>query len=485
MGIVLNQSIRNGLTTVVGFGIGAINTLFLFTHLLEKEYYSLVTYLIAVSNLLWPFIAFGIHNTLIKFFTAYRDREEQDRFLSIMLVVPGVLAAILSILCILFQEPILSYFENDNAIVKPYVWTILILGLSTAYFEIFFAWSKVKLRSVFGNILKEIFVRLCTALLLLLVYFKMITIHQFIYALVGVYVLRLFIMMGYALTLHPIKFTVALPQNYLNVGKYSTLILIAGSVASLLIDLDKVMIERLWFFESVAEYSLAAYIASVIVIPSRAMHQITYPLTAQLLNDKNFVGLKQLYKQSSINLFTISGLLFILIICNVQELYQIIPDEYQLYLWVTLWISFSKLFDNLLGNNNAILYNSPYYRLVLKTGVLMAVLAGVLNYICIPLYGIDGAGFATFTAISVYNGIKLWIVYRKYKMHPFDKNTWLVLVIVTSLSFGFFYWNFDFNPIINIGLKSIVIGIFYLIIIFKLKISNDINLLIKKIPRGA
>ena len=485
MGIVLNQSIRNGFTTVVGFGIGAINTLFLFTHLLEKEYYSLVTYLIAVSNLLWPFIAFGIHNTLIKFFTAYRDREEQDRFLSIMLVVPGVLAAILSILYILFQEPILSYFENDNAIVKPYVWTILILGLSTAYFEIFFAWSKVKLRSVFGNILKEIFVRLCTALLLLLVYFKMITIHQFIYALVGVYVLRLFIMMGYALTLHPIKFTVALPQNYLNVGKYSTLILIAGSVASLLIDLDKVMIERLWFFESVAEYSLAAYIASVIVIPSRAMHQITYPLTAQLLNDKNFVGLKQLYKQSSINLFTISGLLFILIICNVQELYRIIPDEYQLYLWVTLWISFSKLFDNLLGNNNAILYNSPYYRLVLKTGVLMAVLAGVLNYICIPLYGIDGAGFATFTAISVYNGIKLWIVYWKYRMHPFDKNTWLVLVIVTSLSFGFFYWNFDFNPIINIGLKSIVIGIFYLIIIFKLKISNDINLLIKKIPRGA
>ena len=56
-------------------------------------------------------------------------------------------------------------------------------------------------------------------------------------------------------------------------------------MATILIDLDKAMIERYLLIENVAKYSICAYVASVIIIPSRAMHQITYPLTAKLLNE--------------------------------------------------------------------------------------------------------------------------------------------------------------------------------------------------------
>ena len=44
MGIIINQSFKNMVTTYFGFGIGAINTLFLFTYFLEKEYYGLVSF---------------------------------------------------------------------------------------------------------------------------------------------------------------------------------------------------------------------------------------------------------------------------------------------------------------------------------------------------------------------------------------------------------------------------------------------------------
>ncbi|WP_378173200.1 polysaccharide biosynthesis C-terminal domain-containing protein [Aquimarina sp. SS2-1] len=480
MGIVVNQSIKNVIITVLGFGIGAINTLFLFTKFLEEEYYGLVSYLLSASNLIWPLMAFGVHNTLVKFFSSYINKDQQNRFMSMMLILPFCIALFFGVIGSILYGYILDFFSEDNIIVKPYVWTIYVLAVALSYFEIFFAWAKVKLKSVFGNILKELFVRTCTMILLFLVYFDILTVQQFIYAIVLVYILRLIIMLLYALNLHSFRFSLSLPNNYVAVFKYSMLILLAGSVATLLIDLDKTMIERYLPIEYVAKYGICAYIASVIIIPSRAMHQITYPLTAKLINQKNFGQLKELYKKSSLNLFAISGLLFVLIICNVHQLFRLIPEEYELFIWVVLLIGCAKLFDNLLGNNNSILFNSDYYRLILYIGIGMAVLAFVLNWICIPVFGVEGAAMATFTAVCCYNLAKIMIVRSKFKMHPFSKNTFLTILIITGFIFGFYFWDFQFHPIVNIGIKSLIIVVSYTFLLYLLKVSEDINSIIKR-----
>ncbi|MDH7445885.1 lipopolysaccharide biosynthesis protein [Aquimarina sp. 2201CG14-23] len=481
MGVVVNQSIKNTIITLLGFGIGGINTLFLFTKFLEEEYYGLVAYLLSASNLIWPLMAFGAHNTIIKFYSSYTDKSQQNRFLSLMLILPLCIALFIGAIGAILYQYILDFFSEENTIVQPYVWTIYVLVIALSYFEIFFAWSKVKLKSVYGNIIKELFVRIGLMILLVLVYYKIITIEQFIYALVGVYVLRLIIMMLYAFNLHEFKISFSLPNNYVSVFKYSILILLAGSVATLLIDLDKTMIERYLPIENVAKYGICAYIASVIIIPSRAMHQITYPLTAKLINEKGFKQLHELYKKSSLNLFAISGLIFILILCNVHQLFELIPDEYELFIWVVLLIGITKLFDNLLGNNNSILFNSDYYRLILYIGIGMAILAFILNLICIPIFGVTGAAIATFGAVFCYNLLKLWIVYTKFKMNPFSQKTWVTFVLIVVFVFGFYFWNFQFNPLVNIGMKSILIGLGYISVLFILNISSDINTVIKKV----
>ncbi len=480
MGIVVDQTIRNVIITCLGFGIGAVNTLFLFTNFLNEEYYGLVAYVMSTSNLIWPLMAFGVHNTLIKFFSSYSDTEQRNKFLTLMLILPLVIALVLGGLGTIFYSSILSFFEGKNAIIQPFVWTIFVLAFVLSYFEIFFAWSKVKLKSVFGNIMKELFVRICISILLILVYFKVFSANQFIYALIVVYVARTLIMKIYALRLHSYQLNFSLPDNYRSVLKYAMLILIAGSVATLLIDLDKTMIERYLPIGNVAKYGICAYIASVIIIPSRAMHQITYPLTAKLMNEKQFNQLKELYKKSSINLLVISGLLFVLVVCNMKELFEIIPDEYVLFVWVVLLIGGTKLFDNIMGNNNAILFSSDYYKLVLFIGVSLAILAIILNLICIPIFGVTGAAIATFTAVFCYNLIKLWVVYSKFKMHPFSKHTFITILLIIGFVVSFYFWEFGFHPLLNITLKSIIIGIIYLAVVYVLKISPELHKLIAK-----
>ncbi len=450
MGIIINQSFKNMVTTYLGFGIGAINTLFLFTYFLEKEYYGLVSFLLSAANLIWPLMAFGVHNTLVKFYSSYRSKQEKDKLLNLILVLPLGVSFILGIIGYFSYSYLLKYFEAGNQLVQPYIWLIYVIAIATAYFEVFFAWCKVNLKSVFGNFMKEVFHRLCITILLFGVYFSLINVEQFIYSMTGVFVLRAIVLMFYAFSLYIPKFSFVFPHNINTILRYSALILIAGSVAMILLDLDKVMIERYLPIENVAVYGIAVYIATVISVPQKAMHQIVHPLTAGMLNEKDKKGLEDLYKRSSLSLLVISAIIFILIIVNLNQLYALIPEEYQISTAIVLLISLVKLYDNILGNNNSILFNSDYYRLVLGVGVVLAIMAFIFNIIFIPRYGILGAAIATFLAFFIYNTSKIYIVSQKFRMHPFSLKTGYILLFTAVLTAGFYYWEFPFHPILNI-----------------------------------
>ncbi|MDP5082471.1 MAG: polysaccharide biosynthesis C-terminal domain-containing protein [Winogradskyella sp.] len=232
--------------------------------------------------------------------------------------------------------------------------------------------------------------------------------------------------------------------------------------------------------EQVAYYSVAIFIATVIAVPQRAMHQIMMPLTAKYLNENDLISLNDLYKRSAMSLLVISGFIFLLIILNINQLYEILPEEFTGGLFVVLIVSLAKLYDNSLGNNNAILFNSDYYRMVLLLGVLLGLMTIVLNAIFIPIYGIEGSAFATFLAVSVYNTIKIYFVKLKFNMQPFTKASVKIVLTLIVLSFLFYFWEFPFHPILNILLKSVFIGLLYFSLIYKMNVSEDISSQIKK-----
>lgn len=475
MGIVAKQSITNLFSTYFGFIFGAINVLFLYPKFLTPAYYGLVTFMLSASNLIWPFMAFGAQNTLVKFFSSYTEKQSRDQLLSLSLIVPLFFGGLMGVFGFLSFDYIANYFEGSSELLKKHAWLIIVIAISIAYFEIFYAWCKVFMKSTFGNLMKEVFHRIFIVVLLLVLYFNGISLDTFIYALVGLYLIRTFIIMFYALNMYVPKFNFSFPENRSSLIKYSFLIFIAGTVAVFLFDLDKTMLERYLPLEAIATYGIGVYIAAVIGVPQRAMHQITYPLTANLLNQNKKKELHQLYKKSSISLLVISGLIFCLIVVNIQQLYLMIDETYRAGVIIVILLGIEKLYQNLLANNNSILFNSDYYRFVLILGVLIVVIAVLLNIWMIPAYGIYGAAYATFISYFLYNTVKLVFVYLKFKMHPFSSKSFSVLSLITVAIVGFYYWEFPFHPILNIALKSVVLSLFYLIIVFKFNFSEDVS----------
>ena len=481
MGIVLKQSFINTLIVYLAFAIGGVNVLFLYTRFLDGEYYGLVTFLLSAANLLMPITAFGVQYTIVKFYSSYESKIERDKFLNLALILPLLIAIPLGFLGNVFYEQISLLLSEKNAVIKDYTYIIYLVAIATAYFEVFYAWSKVQLRSIFGNFIKEMYNRLAVMALLFCVYFEFITEVEFIYYLTGAYFLRLLIMMLYAFKLYFPKITFSLPSNYKEIFKYSLYIILAGSAGAILLDIDKVMIPSKEEIALAAYYSVAVFIGTAIEAPGRAMLQILQPLTSKAINENNFTEINKLYKQSSINLLLVCGLFFLLVNLNIQELFKLLPQEYSGGKWVVLMISGAKLYKMYLGINGEIIMNSKYYKMLLPLAIGMALSVILLNDWLIDLYSTDGAAISTLVVILFFSTIKLWYVKRKFSITPYSKKTGQLIVLILLVFVSFYFWNFQFHPIVNIILKTVLISVIYLFTVIKLEISLDINKLLSRL----
>lgn len=497
MGIVLKQSLKNTIIIYLGFLIGGINTIVLYSRFLKDEYYGLATYVFSASNLLMPIMALGVQFTIVKFFTAYKTKKEKDSFLSSVLFLPLLIALPIGFCWDVFHNLIMSYISKSNVegnlIIENYTIYIYIIAVCCAYFEVFYSWAKVQMQSVFGTVLKELYNRAAIMILLFAVHFEFISKQEFLYYMAFAYVVRTLLMLVYAFKLYTPKLSFSIPNNFKEVLRYSFYILLAGSAGALVLDIDKIMIPGKDGFATAAYYAVALFIGSFIEAPSRAMGQILQPLTSKAINENNDKETNSLYHKSAINLLLVGGLFFILVNCNVDELFKIMPNKnYAGGGLVVLLISGGKLFMMSLGNNGAIIQNSKFYRITMPIGVGMAFMVTYLN---IFLYndigmGTEGLALATLLSVVTFNAFKLWFVNKKLKMFPYTLKTLQMVLIIIVLFLGSYFWNFSvpefsiktfrIDPIVNIILKSLIIIPVYLFVVFKLTISEQINSLVNR-----
>ncbi|PKH51023.1 sugar isomerase [Tenacibaculum sp. Bg11-29] len=497
MGIVLKQSLKNTIIIYLGFLIGGINTIVLYSRFLKDEYYGLATYVFSASNLLMPIMALGIQFTIVKFFTAYKTKTEKDSFLSSVLFLPLFIAFPIGFCWDFFHNLIMSYISKSNIegnlIIENYTIYIYVIAVCCAYFEVFYSWAKVQMQSVFGTVLKELYNRAAIMILLFAVHFELISKQEFLYYMAFAYVVRTLLMLVYAFKLYTPKLSFTLPNNFKEVLRYSFYILLAGSAGALVLDIDKIMIPGKDGFATAAYYAVALFIGSFIEAPSRAMGQILQPLTSKAINENNDKETNSLYHKSAINLLLVGGLFFILVNCNVDELFKIMPNKnYAGGGLVVLLISGGKLFMMSLGNNGAIIQNSKFYRITMPIGVGMAFMVTYLN---IFLYndigmGTEGLALATLLSVVTFNAFKLWFVDKKLKMFPYTMKTLQMSLIIVVLFLAFYFWNFSVpefsiknfrvDPLVNIILKSLIIIPVYLFVVFKLTISDQINSLMNR-----
>ena len=312
MGIIARQSFYNILSILFAFALGGINTIVFYPRIMGPEFHGLIGALLANSNIIQPLFAYGIQFTIIKYYSACTTKRERDNLLVFSVVLP--LIVILPLLGLVYQfDSISAFVFSEDSPAGDFLFLIFSVATATAYFEIFYSWLRIQKKTVFGNFLKEVYQRVMITVLLTFYFLGWLDFDDFIIALIVGYFLRLLLILSYALWVYRPKIYWELPKNLKVLLRYCSYIFLTGFSASIILDLDKSMIEQLLKPEYVSFYMVAIFIAAVIDAPSRAMVQIVSPMVAEALNTKDKVRLEELLKRSSLNLLLISGLLFVLI----------------------------------------------------------------------------------------------------------------------------------------------------------------------------
>ncbi len=481
MGIVKRQSIKGTVVSYGGVLLGYINLLWLFPFILEPEQIGLTRVFYSISFLFYSVSQLGTSNIAIKFFPYFKDREKKHKGFFLFLILYPLLGFLIgSALFLLLKQQIIGRFEENSPLLVEYFFYLIPLALFMMYHVILESYCASLMRIAIPKFIKEVVIRVMTAMIVVAYYLDWIDFDQFVGCFVGLYGVAVLILLFYiknlkSLFLRP-DFSFIKTPLLKQMVVYGSFMVLSGAGGIIVSQIDTVMLSALAGLDKTGIYAIAFYIGTIIEMPKRSITRIMAPVIADAHKNNDLAKISQFYSKSSINQLIIGGLLFIGIWANVDHIFELIPNSetYRIGKYVVLFIGLAKLWIMACGVNNEIIINSRYYRFNLYAILFLAVITIITNLIFIPRYGINGAAMASLLSIFLFNTIKLVFIHLKFRMLPFDRQTMKVIgILLLTYGVAWLLPALD-NVWINILLKSAVILVIYSVMILVSKVSEEV-----------
>lgn len=488
MGEIKKQGISNSIIIIIGAVIGAVNVMFLFPKILPEAYFGLTRVLFELTYIFLQFGLVGANGAIVRFWSRAPDGSQLFRYVLKHSIIATI---VVFILLAFFKEAIIHFYIDKSALIGEHFNTIYVLFIAALIFEFFSAASAGMLRTQLPTFLREVFIRVYVMMLLISYYFKLIGESTFVNLFIVGYVL-----IGIIILFYVLKHKNVLKQSQVSlssdskksINKFRVAGFFNGFSGSIVNRLDIIMIAGLVVsdvagnngLKSVAIYSIALYASTLIEIPSRGVFAISYPIVSKFWVSNEIDKIKSVYKKSSINLFIVALLLFLLLSLNIDNLLLFLKESFLAAKPVILILGVSKVFNMLLGLNNIILSTSKHYLIGTYTMVGLIGLTFSLNYWLIPVYGITGAAVGSFISIVVYNLTTYFFLWYKFNIQPFSLNTLKVFIIGAIAYYITSFLVID-NIYLSILSKTIVFSILYLVPVYFFKASSDINEVVDKV----
>ena len=181
MGIVRRQSTYSTIFTYLGFAIGAVNTVLLFPSFFSKEEFGLTRIMIDFSLFFSALSTLGSLNALYKFNPFYRDflpKGKND--LPFLTMAAHILGCILFIIAAIVFEPFWEkHFGNSSPLFIAHFRLVIPFTISYTFIMLLEAYCWVIKKTIISNLVKELFYRLTTTVLILLYILHWIRLETF------------------------------------------------------------------------------------------------------------------------------------------------------------------------------------------------------------------------------------------------------------------------------------------------------------------
>ncbi|MEN0050682.1 MAG: oligosaccharide flippase family protein [Bacteroidota bacterium] len=493
MGVIQRQGIKHSIVSIAGILIGAISTLFIYPK--DSYLYGLLRFISDFGMLLVPIVSLGVPMLAVRYFPIFRNKEKRHYgFLGFLLIFIVISIALSIFLLWNLKDSIvvvLEYFQfgyDDIQRIGQYKIPILIAAALLATAQLLTNYISNFGRIAIPNVFNNLFLKLTLPILVLLSIWNVADHQLAVQILLFAYAFIVIALVIYTVSLKQwhIKpqFSFLQKPLFKQMLTFAAFAILSSSGSLIAARIDSIMISSLLGFSNNGNYGIISFMANTIQLAYMALVAVAGPIVAERIKQKDMQSVGELYQKTSINGLILGVFIFIGVYPNLHDLLQLTGkyEELSPLVNIFIFIGLAKLFDVATSVNHHIINYSQYYRFNLVLVLFLAVLNVICNYLFIKQFGFGeiGAAMATCLSIFLFNLGKVVFIWIKFKLQPFQKNSFLLLLIGSSIfAFALYFPSFG-RPIVSILLRSFLITILYAFFVYKGKVSEDLNNLLLK-----
>jgi len=420
---IRRQSVLGSVFSILGVGVGFLNSGILQPKLLTTDEIGLLRYFISISGIVASLAALGMPPVLIKYLPLAKSEGYEKKLHRLFVILLGIG----SLLGLAFLGIYLHFFQDSLSprwFSYVYQFYIIIFLLSTAI-----SWLNVHgltSKSIFA---RDVVIKFGFVSVLLALYLFGFSFNTFLYFIEGVYILGVIVLLyaifskNIGLKLKSVNPNIELPlKPILSLAGFSV---VSSSINLLKREIDILMVANLLNFSATGVYAIVMFFAVLVEVPGRGLNAIAAVRFGQLWAEKDMRAMNLLYHKTSQNQLIICGFVYVILISIMPLAFEIMPngETFSTGYMVVVWLGLAHFTQLSFGDSGRILFYSDKYKYNFYfTSIMLALVIG-LNWIFIPKYGLTGAGFATFLSQFILNIIRWLFLKKNFNLQPFNSQS--------------------------------------------------------------
>lgn len=249
--------------------------------------------------------------------------------------------------------------------------------------------------------------------------------------------------------------------------------------------ISKISIFMIGYFLSNKEvgiYNIALQIGSISSFVLVAFNTIFAPTISSLYYKGDMDKLSYMYKSITKWVVTVNLVVFSLILLFSNDIMHLFGTEYMLGAEALVLIALGEVVNAATGSVGIIntMTGHPEYEIYI--GIVVILVNASISYFLISIWGINGAASASLVSVWLSNFIRLALVYKNHKMHPYNLE-YIKVIFACFVSFFTVYilksmvhisWNVD------MFLYSVVYIVIFVLVSIMLGLSEADKDIIKR-----
>lgn len=491
--VVAQESLKATVVTYIGVAVGFFTTFFVLTNYLTPEEVGLTRLLVEVATLLASLGLLGLSTSINRFFPYfYVAGSERGRgavhhgFLRYALQIAALGSAIALPLYYWLREPIMTLYRQNSALFVDYYWWVVPLALLIVFWTVGELYSTQLMHLFIPKTIRELLLRLLLLASYLIYAWGDIDFEVFVGIFVAAYLVCMLASYLYLsritrLSLRPDPEHLT-PQLRRSFGRY-TLLAVLSTVGTMLagrMDLLLLALVDHQGLTSVAIFSIAFFMVSILEAPTRAIIGIATPRIAMMMKAGDLSGTKRIYEQVAFYQLLTSLIIFVIILANLDNILSIMPGgaDYVDSKAVFLFLGIAKLVEVTFTGSHPIVSCSSYYHWHLYYTLSLILVALAANLLLIPLFGTMGAAMATLISVCLGYGLQQGLLQLRLRVHPLSRRLLAVLPVGLAMLAAHYFLPTIANPWLDTGLRSMTLGLVAVVVVAILRCTPEVKALL-------